>query len=148
MEKRDFMIQRYCSASWPAIKGYVPFVATGPKFRAYTTSQAINYEWKFRSAFIDDLKSIPDDDLAPEVISELLLREGIVQALWSSDVDTCLPLDERWSASVRYLSEYFKIGQIVSSTLELLSGMSDPSFYKSYLGEDQLQLSPVEIPVE
>ncbi len=149
MEKRDFLIQRYCSGNWPAVKGKIPFLVSGPRFKAYTTTRALTeYEWKFQQAFLDEIKEVRDDSVAALVVAELFLREGIVQALWSIDHPDCLPESERWSTSVERLASEFSHGELYSSVMEFLSGISEPGYYRTYLSEDSMQLVPVSAPPE
>lgn len=152
MAERTFLIQRYCPANWSFVKGERPFIATGPRFRDYTTTRTLTeYEWKFRQSFIDDIGSIGSDpsELNREIVAELLLREGIVQALWSVDSPNVLPPERRWRASIEQLAREIPCHSPLNLwVIELLSGMSDPSHFNSYVSEDALRLEPVPIPVD
>lgn len=148
----DFLIERFCRSNWPFIRGERPFLAAGPKFRAYTTTQALTgYEWQFRQPFIDDLKTIGEtgDRLSREVAAELLLREGIVQALWAVNGGRTLPEEGRWAASVAQLADEIPAAAPLHSwVIELLSGIAEPSHYRSYLSETGIELVALEPPGE
>lgn len=152
MSDRTFLIQRYCQENWKQVRGERPFIVTGPQFRAYTTTKALNgYEWEFKQTFIDDIKAAGEshDQLSREIIAELLLREGIVQALWSVDSPNVLAEDDRWRASIEQVArEIPDAGPLPLWVIELLSGMPDPAHIRSYLSDDNLRLEPVPIPSE
>ncbi len=125
-------------------------MATGPRFRDYTTTRTLTeYEWKFRQSFIDDIGSIGDlaSQLDREIMAEFLLREGIVQALWSVSSPDVLPPERRWRASIEQLArEIPAFSPLKLWVIELLSGMPDPSHYNSYVSDDGLKLEPVPVP--
>lgn len=149
MPSDRFLIQRYSGANWDAVKGLAPFVCTGPRFRAYTTTQALTeYEWKFRQVFVDDISSVGENvDFHREVVAELLLREGIVQALWSVSSEECLPEGDRWSLSIRQVAaEIPKDDPLAVAVVDFLSGLADPGHFRSYVAEDQLELVPCPVP--
>src|ERR1700690_3128102 len=102
---RDFLIQRYCAENWPQVRGLAPFIATGPDFAGWTIPNSLSCyrEYRFRKPLREGLLAVRSgaNDVAREAIAELLLREGIVSALWSIDSTDVLPESERWAASVR-----------------------------------------------
>lgn len=152
MAERTFLIHRYSMSNWDHVSGLRPFIATGPKFKAYTTTQALTeFQWKFKKSFLDDISSLGPhaDRLSREVVAELLLREGIVVALWSIDSAQCLPETERWDASIKQVAnEIPPDDPLYLSVMELLSGLGEASHFRSYVSEDELTLEPVSVPDE
>lgn len=164
---RDFLIQRYCSDSHPQVRGLRPFVATGSRFMEWALAGSLQRlgQWAFRPelysglsrAFPPAAPSVPEDRA---IVAEFLLQEGIVEALWSVDSPECLPVDLRWKASLEQVTDEIPflradstLGRIMGGpydmalwTIELLSGLSGPEHFRSYVSEDGLILegfSPV-----
>jgi hypothetical protein len=148
MANDRFLIQRYAGGNWPTIMGEVPFVATGPKF----------YDWAikgslarcFEHKFIDSLKRDLDEglaglegSLARECAAILLLTEGIVQALWVSH--SPIARTDRWEIAVEKVASEIPHGPVGEGVIELLSGMSDPNHFRSYVSEDAIDLEPTDI---
>ena len=155
MTERAFIIQRYCSENWPQLRGQRPFIAAGPKFHAYTTNKSktlgAGEGWRFGAAFRSDIASVGDapDQLSREIIGELLLREGIVQALWQISSIQCLPEEEQWQASIEQVArEIPAVAPLAEWVIEMLSGLTDAAYLRSYVSTDQLELKAVEIPSE
>lgn len=152
MAERTFLIHRYSMSNWDQVSGLKPFIAAGPKFRAYTTTQTLTgFQWEFRKSLLDDIGSLGPsaDQFGREVIAELLLREGILIAMWSINSGVCRPEAERWKASIEQVAaEIPPLDPISESVRELLSGMSEPSHYRNYVSEDELTLEAVAVPDE
>lgn len=148
----DFLIQKFSSSNWPAIRGEVPFVVTGPRFTAFTKTQRLEgYEWKFRASFFADLESIgkATDELSREIAAELLLREGIVDAVWADNGENAVPLVARWSASIAQVAAEIPSDQdLAIGVIELLSGLGDLAHVRSYLLDTGLDLVAVVPPAE
>lgn len=146
----DFLIQKFSTANWPAIRGEVPFVVTGPSFTAYTTTAKLEgYEWKLRPSFIADIVSVGEtaDELSREVVAELLLREGIVDALWSTNGERPVAPELRWRASIEQVAaEIPSDGPLHLGVIELLSGMGTMAHLQNYLLDTGLVLEPVSPP--
>jgi hypothetical protein len=149
----DFMIQRYVSTNWPFIRGSLPFIVTGPNFRRWTVPDSL---LNFREhRFIPDLRRIletldgQDRDLARESLAEFLLREGICRAIWSSNVRTVVPIEERWGLSIAQLkAEIPDVSPLSEWVIEMLSGLSDDSYYRNYLSESGIELKELIPPTE
>lgn len=145
MSERTFLIQRYSTANWAEVRGQRPFLATGPSFKDYVVPGSLTKhgEYRFVSAISGALEQAAESPLWREAVAEWLLREGIVQALWSVDVDTCEPPERRWQLSVEAVAEEIpKSMPVLEGTVELLSGMGDPQYFRSYVSEDELSLEP------
>jgi len=151
MANDRFLIQRYADGNWPMVRGETPFVSTGPRF----------YEWAikgslvrcFEHKFVDSLKRDLDEGLADleeslarEVAAKLLLSEGIVQALWVSH--SPISRTDRWEMAVEKVASEIPHGPVGASVIELLSGMSAPEHFRSYVSEDAIDLEPTDILVE
>jgi hypothetical protein len=152
-EGEDFLIQRYTSGNWPQIRGQRPFIVTGPNFRRWTVAHSLQRygEHRFVPELVQILSHVDADqrDLARESVAELLLREGICEALWASNVRTALPENLRWQTSVDQLAaEIPDCAPVSSWAIELLSGMSEPSHYRSYLLESGIALEVLIPPAE
>lgn len=103
---REFIIQRYATGLWPAVRGLRPFVVTGPSFMSWVIpgSLASAGRWLLRPAALTGISgAFPvgrthRGDLL--VVAEVLLRDGIVDAFWSTDSLHCLPLEQRWDVAL------------------------------------------------
>jgi hypothetical protein len=151
MANDRFLIQRYAGGNWPTLRGEKPFISTGPKF----------YEWAIKGSLVKYLehKFVPglkrdidegllglEESLARECAAVLLLTEGIVQALWVSH--SRVPVEDRWTQSVLQVASEIPAGPVGEGVIELLSGMSGPEHYRSYVSEDAIDLETTGIPVE
>jgi len=146
---RDFMIERYSPANWNQIKGLSPFIVTGSRFNNWIIPGSLEKykEYKFKKNLATSLSSISgSDDFIRDCISEILLREEILQAFWCASSRECLPADRRWLASIKQISDEIGDGPIIKWTIELLSGMNDLSHLRSYVSDDELILEPSTIP--
>jgi hypothetical protein len=123
---------------------------TGPRFTSYTTTTKLTaYEWKFKKEFLGVLRVLGDsvDQLSREIAAEFLLREGVVTALWASNGDRPIGASERWAVSIREVAGQIPIDTpLTESIVELLSGMSDPGHYVSYISESGIELESMVIP--
>ena len=155
---RDFLIQRYCWDNQPRVRGLRPFIATGPRFSAWAVpgSLAKFGEWRFRPELRQSIESVfpASEDKCPEdrlAVAQLLLSEGIMQALWSVDSVECLPRD-RWTiesaAEAAREIPYLRPGDprgpydLAFWTIETLSGLAAPEHFRGYVGDDGLTLEP------
>lgn len=153
---RDFLIQRYCWDNHPRVRGLRPFIATGPRFMEWAApgSLAKFREWRFRPELRRTIERVfpTAEDKFPEdrrAIAEVLVVDGIVQALWSVDSRECLPR-ERWlEASIDEVSleiPYVKPGasngpyDLGYWVIETLSGLSAPAHFREYVSVDGLTL--------
>jgi len=141
-----FLIQRYCSANWPQVRGEVPFLATGPNFFGWAIKGSLARcgEHRFTPTFVADIRAILQEntDLARMCVAELLLREGIVQALWAAHSTE----EEKWILSVQQLADEIPSGwSIEEAVVEYLSGLSDAGHFRSYVSEDGIELIPLEV---
>lgn len=148
---RDFLIQRYSCANWDAVRGLVPFVVTGPAFERYTVPGSLDRvgEHRMTPTFLATIGQVMggEDHTWRDVVAEWLLAEGILQALWSVDSRECLPPEARWVASVAQVAREIPADSpVVEGVVELLSGVSDPGHYRSYVSEDSLTLEPCPVP--
>lgn len=148
MSEREFLIQRYAGGNWPYVRGQIPFIATGPAFKQFVVPGSLERygEYRFRT-----IREIVADIAGPgdwrETVAEWLLREGIVEALWSVDVTTCLLPEQRWEASISSLADEIpKSMPLDEAVIELLSGLPSAADHRSYLSEDDLSLEPVVVP--
>lgn len=148
MSKRTFLVQRYCQDNWMKVFGLAPFLATGPNFASWVIPGSLERfgEHRFHRSFILDIDSVLGDSealLARESAATMLLSLGIVQAMWAIHSTEPLPdgpawVEWRWEAAVRALSDEIPPGPIGSAVVELLSGMSGPEHYRSYMSEDEI----------
>lgn len=144
MNEQRFLIHRYCTANWPQVRGEVPFLATGPNFFGWAIkgSLAKYGEHRFVPSFVADIQAVfqENTDLARMCVAELLLREGIVQALWVDHSRS----DEKWILSVQQLADEIPANwTIEEAVVEYLSGLSDASHFRQYVAEDQIELVPL-----
>lgn len=153
LSENDIMIQRYVRGNWPSIRGRAPFIVTGPTFRRWTIPHSLHRFGEYR--FVPELQQVlsrvdgDEPDLAREAIAELLLREGICEAIWASNVRTVLPIEERWPVCISQLRSMIPLHAPISAwTMELLSGMSDASYYRNYLSESGIVLEAFIPPTE
>jgi len=153
---REFLIQRYCWDVHPQVRGLRPFIATGPNFMAWAVPGSLERfrEWRFRPHIYRTLSSVfpPDEDKPPEdrdAVAEVLLTDGVVQALWSVDSAECLPRDRWLRASIEQVAReipYIKPGSargpydLAYWTIEFLSGLSAPAHFREYVSADGLTL--------
>jgi hypothetical protein len=87
------------------------------------------------------------NELVRESLAEFLLREGIVSALWNTTSRTCAAQSDRWKKSITQVAnEIHAEAPVAKWVIELLSGMSDPSHFHSYLSEDEQVLEAVTVP--
>lgn len=147
---KEYLIQRYAVGNWSAVRGHVPFFATGPAFYQHTVARSLERfgEHRFTSGLVSALRTEMGGLQTDwrDVVAEWLLRSHIVQALWSVDGGECLPEEARWAMSIAGLAEQIPPGDVAEETLYLLSGLSDPSHYRSYVAEDGLELVPCPVP--
>lgn len=151
MAERTLILHRYCRDNWPQVRGLRPFIAQGPRFKEYTTTKAIEYEWKFRPVLYDDIMSIGEsaDQLSREIVAELFLREGIVTALWSTGSPDIISTERRWRESIEQVArEIPNATPLAEWVIEFLSGLSTPNHFTNYLSDDGLALHPVTVPDE
>ena len=90
-----------------------------------------------------------------EVLAEVLLRDGMVDALWSVDSSSCLPEELRWQCSIATVGRHV-IGSHKSPmpkefdmAHELQTGLgvlASPEHYRAYVSDDGLRLESVSIP--
>lgn len=156
---RDFLIERYCRDNHPRVRGLRPFVATGPRFLDWALRDSIKRfgEWRFRPNLRESIEAVfpvsveasPDSRL---VVAELLLAEGIVQALWSIDSFECLPIDRRHGVSIDEVASeipYVVVDGVYDVglwTIENLSSLPDPAHFREYLSVDELSLESFVLP--
>lgn len=150
MANERFLIQRYASGNWPLIRGEIPFISTGPRFYEWAIkgSLARCHEHKFRPSIKADIAeglAGLEASLARECAAILLLTEGIVQALWASHSETAR--SERFGLAVAQVIAEIPHGPIDEGVIELLSGLSGPEHYRSYVSEDAIDLETTDIPV-
>lgn len=139
MAERTFLIQRYCSENWPQVQGDVPFLATGPLFLDWAYGLERFNEWKFVGDLGKQFQDAFGDQDDPRYYAAwALLETGIVQALWADHTD--VPLEDRWLRSVEQLAVEIPKGPLGTAVEDYLSGLAAPSHFRSYVGEDQIQL--------
>lgn len=153
---RDFLIQRYCLDNHPRVRGLRPFIATGPGFKRWTAHDSIARfgEWRFAPGLREAIEAVfpaATTHPAPEsrlVIAEFLLKEGIVQALWSVDSAECLPRDRWLGVSIDEVAAEIPYVVVDGTydlalwTIEDLCSMPDPSHFREYVSADGLDLEP------
>ena len=147
----EYIIQRYSVTNHDAIRGLVPFLATGPAFLGHVRPRSLGLfgEHRMSSAFLSTIRTVLGGLGGDwrDVAAEWLLREGVVQALWSVDGGSCLLPELRWEASVLGLvRELPRDGEVVEAVIDLLAGLSGPEHHRSYLSEDGLVLEPCPVP--
>jgi hypothetical protein len=167
--ERTFLIQRYCSDMHPHVRGLRPFLVTGPSFTSWIVPGSIDSHGQH--VLRPQVKRTLIEAFPPggphqrafqhEAAAEVLLREGVIQALWSVDSPECLPEDQRWSESLRQAVRELPLSakgwpeanrtgdgfwEIAEAVDELLSGMPSPAMAREYVAEDHLRLEPVEPP--
>lgn len=165
MAERTFLIQRYCADMHPQVRGQRPFLVTGPGFGQWVVPGSLERRGEhalrpqIRRMLIESFPSGGEHrrQYQHEAVAEVLLREGVVMALWSIDSPDCLPSELRWGESVAQLRRELPfitpgcIGpdafwEIVDSVSELLSGMPSPTMAREYVSEDRLALEAMDIP--
>ncbi len=166
MPERSFLIQRYCFDQWPHVLGHRPFIVSGPSLTQWVVPGSFERlgRWMLRPEIRTLLDSLfPQGGIhrrhyQRDAVSESMLREGVLQALWSVGSGECLPAEERWDESIRQVArelpflypESFSQGdgfwETADAVSELLSGIPSPEMARSYLSEDRLPLEPVVIP--
>lgn len=158
MSERTLLLQRYCGDNWAKIKGEEPFIATGPKFSSWAIpkSLATHREHRFVSRLKQEIDEVLGDlpsDLARECAASILLREGIVVALWVSKGHQCdrtcseSCAKDEWEKSVKQVAREIPNGPIGENVIYLLSGMSGPETHRAYVSEDSLVLVPGAIAI-
>lgn len=146
--QREFLIQRYSTCNWGAIRGFEAFMASGPRFMevAIPGSLERNLEWRFSPQFVqafDELTLIRENSYAREIAAELLLTEGYVQALWATGMPDCVEPSMRWQASIDQLSGVLPSDVAVpDAVIEFMSGIGAPEDSRRYLAEDGIGLEP------
>ncbi len=149
MTERTFLIQRYATGNWPKIRGEEPFIVTGPNFFQWVLPKSLDryHQYRFVSKLKQEITEVlaeENEEMARECIASLLLREGIVQALWADHRES-LAVDARWERSVQQVANEIPRGPVGEGVIELLSGLGSADHYRSYVSEDQIPLVPVEI---
>ena len=156
-EQRDFIIQRYAHGNWPYVLGQRPFLARGPNFKAWAVPGSLERagQFEFRPELRQAIeRTFPSDGLGREsyyedAVAEFLLRDGIVSALWVTNARSPVPEELRWDLSVDEVARslFYDVGDdVAATTVELLSGMSGPEHFNSYVAEDALTLQAAEAP--
>ncbi len=148
---QTFLIQRYSSVNWPQVTGERPFIATGPSFLRWVVPGSVDRhrEHRMKGELIKALDVVADvsDTDRREYIAEMLLREGIVQALWCVDHPDCMAEELRWELSIRQVADEIPSDEnFVKWTLEFLAGLIGPEHCRSYVVQDSFSLEPVRIP--
>lgn len=95
-----------------------------------------------------------------EAAAEVLLREGIVMALWSVTPPDCLPTELRWDEALRQVRRELPFRhaplpvsiadafwEIDQSVAEYLSGMPTAGMVREYVSEDGLALEAMRVPL-
>lgn len=169
MAERTFLIQRYCADMHPQVRGQRPFLVTGPGFEQWIVPGSL--ERKGEYVMRPQVRRTLTEAFPPggehqrqyqhEAAAEVLLREGVVMALWSIDSPDCLPPELRWDEAVRQLRRELPFGtaggpadrgtvdgfwEIADSVAELLSGMPSPAMAREYVSEDRLTLEAMAVP--
>jgi hypothetical protein len=149
LSERKFIVQRYSEGNWPKVTGQEPFIVSGPRFSKWAIAKSLEKHNEHR--FIPRLKQEIDEVLgtlpeqaARECAASLLLREGIIQALWA-ELDESVPEIARWELSVNQIAAEIPKGPIGQSVIDLLAGVASPESYRSYVADDMISLVPVQI---
>ena len=160
--QREFLIERYCSANWPYIMGQIPFIAAGPSFDDWVVPGSLSRigRHRLRPDIIEMIARLflptgtHDVVYQHRLLSEVLLREGVLVALWIGDR---VPQEDRWNASIDRVSHELPlwIGRpidrnpypIEGALDEYLSGMCTVDQVRSYVSEDALELTALDPPV-
>jgi hypothetical protein len=151
MDEKSFILQRYASGNWQHLRGRVPFLATGPNFFGWAIKGSLARcgEHRFVPTLQQELQAAYGDlgeEMARYTAAWALLQTGIVQALWVGHS----PISEssRWERSVEQLSkEIPRDLSLGEGVIEYLSGLSDPGHFRSYVGEDQIELVSLTCPI-
>lgn len=155
MPERDFLIERYCSANWVHVLGQRPFIAAGPSFMTWIVPDSLDKLGRhiMRPSIRNLLRDIfPVSTAAAReyqqhVIAEVLLREGVLVALWSRMGEQNVSRSIKWQESIDQLVREIPMGMPVHEAIEeLLSGMQSPSMVREYLSEDGIALDSAHIP--
>ncbi len=145
-----FLLQRYCSANWPQVKGRMPFLATGPNFFGWAIKGSLERhgEHRFVQSFKQELDEVYGEmgtEMSRYCAAWALLQTGIVQALWADHSD--VPEVERWGVAVdRLAAEIPNVWSVGEAVVEYLSGLSDPGHFRSYVSEDEIELVQMQVP--
>lgn len=135
------LIQRYSTGLHPHIRGTVPFIVRGPNANARHVMRKMLDGFDF-SGFVDEEIRL--------VVAEFMLREGIVQAAWPIELDTCCPPDGRWETAIRQCAQEIpKVSDewpISLGAWELVDGMSKIEHYTHLLSYDRVVLESMQIP--
>jgi hypothetical protein len=150
MANERFLIQRYAGGNWPQVRGEIPFVSTGPNFYGWAIKGSLTKysEHKFVSSLkidIEDGFGRLEEQLARECVAELLLSEGIIQALWAAHSEVTKA--DRWQIALSEIASQIPTGPLGEGVVELLSGLSAPEHFKSYVAEDAIDLEHMEVPI-
>jgi len=149
---RDFIIQRYAVGMWPYVLGRRPFIVAGPNFKRWIVPKSIE---RTGSHHVKDvvLKSIskvcpsgtPSDEASTSV-AELMLRDGIVQAIWSTRQGCCADPAERWERALDETASNIKGSDVAEAVREFLSGLGTAQMAASYVSEDGISLEAMALP--
>lgn len=141
------------------LRGLRPFIATGPMFKRWVLPGSLSRlgRWLVRSDLLESVRSaFPvgrthcDDRLA---LAEILLADGIVQALWVNSDGTHLSPESRLASTLDEvarevvgsfkgeLSDSFDMSAELSWGLATLPG---PEFVRSYVAEDGLSVEAMD----
>lgn len=146
----SLILQKYTAVNWPMLRGVRPFIAAGPRFIEYTTTKTLTgTEWRFKRAFLDELKHVGEsaDRLSREVAAELLLRDGILAAIWAENGREALPEELRWNAAIAQLADEITAdGSLQSWLIEMLSGVPEASYYPAFFSDTELRFVTGRVP--
>lgn len=158
------IVQRYARYLQSVLSGSEPLIVTGPRFKGYACEDAGHRPyWRMLSGFVKELREACRVAAsgrrlyAVQDVAELMLSEGIVQALWvvgtPGPTPFLPPMDERWRLSVEALAvqvptDYHGPDDLAGDMLELLDGMIGPEYYRTMFGaHDDVCLEPQQIVV-
>jgi len=159
--ERTFLVERYCSDMWPHVLGHRPFIVSGPRLNDWVVPGSLKrygrhvLQHSVRRIIAECFPSggIHRDHYQHRAVSETMLREGVLVALWADTQRECLPVEYRWNESIDQVARELPFNGpndqrwvIVESVDEYLSGIPSPSMIHDYVSEDSLSLSPVRIP--
>lgn len=147
----DYLIERFSTANHAAVRGHEPFVATGPNFYSHVIPGSLQSvgEYRIRSGLLSPLASLMGGYGGDwrDVAAEWLLREGIVQTFWCVDGGECLPPEMWWISSIEAVSRELPSDvDVPQAVVDLLSGLSDPQHFRTYVAEAGLSLEPCPVP--
>lgn len=155
------IIQRFAMGLWPQMRGEIPFIALGPNFKKRAAKRepappgrpsmeqiSFGFMAEVTKACASILSDVPACE-AKRLLSQALLEEEIVQALWLKG--SPVPGPDRWEKSIDRLADMIPDSiwdTVAMNTIELLDGMSPADHYHSMLAaHDDGELEPQQVVV-